>query len=270
MRSGSELRTFLAAQGVDLGFVQETAEAHTGTAIITLANADNTIVVVPGANGLVSADDVARARSCQRRHRRQPVRNSAADDQRFFKRARAAGATTILNPAPAIAFGAELLDLVDILILNETELGLLAGTELRDTDDARALHRSGAESLHGERQDHLRDPRQARRAGAGGRQAVDRSPAAPSRPSTPPAPAIALSARSPRSLPAENRSAMRWTTPMSRHRSACNGWAPRRRCRQPSKSKPQHRLAREPMIALSRQSPGRLQIESRCRPPAPA
>ena len=27
-----------------------------------------------------------------------------------------------------------MLDLVDILILNETELGLLAGTELRDTD----------------------------------------------------------------------------------------------------------------------------------------
>ena len=42
----------------------------------------------------------------------------------FFKRARAAGATTILNPAPAIEFDtAELLDLVDILILNESELG---------------------------------------------------------------------------------------------------------------------------------------------------
>jgi ribokinase len=53
----------------------------------------------------------------------------------FFKRARAAGATTILNPAPAIEFGADMLDLVDILILNETELGLLTRTELRDSDD---------------------------------------------------------------------------------------------------------------------------------------
>jgi ribokinase len=53
----------------------------------------------------------------------------------FFHRARAAGATTILNPAPAIEFGRELLDLVDILILNESELGLLAKTELPDTDD---------------------------------------------------------------------------------------------------------------------------------------
>ena len=53
----------------------------------------------------------------------------------FFKRARAAGATTILNPAPARPFDRELLDLADILILNESELGLLARTELRDTDD---------------------------------------------------------------------------------------------------------------------------------------
>ncbi len=53
----------------------------------------------------------------------------------FFGRARAAGATTILNPAPAIEAEHELLDLVDILILNESELGFLAKTEFRDTDD---------------------------------------------------------------------------------------------------------------------------------------
>jgi ribokinase len=53
----------------------------------------------------------------------------------FFKRARAAGATTILNPAPARKFDSELLDLVDILVVNETELGFLTGCELRDSDD---------------------------------------------------------------------------------------------------------------------------------------
>src|SRR3954451_1915179 len=56
---GQQLRTFLAAQGVDLSFVKDTAEAHSGTALITIADADNTIVVVPGANALVSADDIA-------------------------------------------------------------------------------------------------------------------------------------------------------------------------------------------------------------------
>jgi ribokinase len=132
---GRDLRTFLAAQGVDLAFVQDTPEAHTGTAIITVAKADNTIVVVAGANALVSAADVA-----------MPVlaKGDVAVSQfeiplpaisAFFARARAAGATTILNPAPALPFDRELLDLVDILILNETELGLLAKTELRNTDD---------------------------------------------------------------------------------------------------------------------------------------
>src|SRR4051812_31328074 len=56
---GQELKTFLAAQGIALTFVKKTAEAPPGTAIITLANADNTIVVVPGANALVNAEDVS-------------------------------------------------------------------------------------------------------------------------------------------------------------------------------------------------------------------
>jgi ribokinase len=132
---GDELKTFLTAQGVDLSFVRETAEAHTGTALITVADADNTIVVIPGANALVDAADVA-APVLERgdiavSQFEIPLPTIAA----FFKRAQAAGATTILNPAPALEFDAELLDLVDILVLNETELGFLTGTGLRDTDD---------------------------------------------------------------------------------------------------------------------------------------
>jgi ribokinase len=132
---GSELKTFLAAQGVDLGLVQETADTHTGTAIITLANADNTIVVIPGANGLVTPDDVTVPRLAPGDIAVSQFEIPLPSIIAFFRHARAAGATTILNPAPAIAFGRELLDLVDVLILNETELGLLAGTELRDGDD---------------------------------------------------------------------------------------------------------------------------------------
>ncbi|QOZ29711.1 ribokinase [Bradyrhizobium sp. CCBAU 51753] len=131
---GRELRSFLAAQGVDLVFVKDTEGTHSGTAIITIANADNTIVVVPGANARVDADDVAA-----------PVlaRGDVAVSQfeiplptiaAFFARARAAGATTVLNPAPAKQADKALLDLVDILILNETELGFLTGTELKDGD----------------------------------------------------------------------------------------------------------------------------------------
>jgi ribokinase len=132
---GRDLRTFLAAQGIDLAFVQDTPEAHTGTAIITVANADNTIVVVPGANALVSAADVSMPLLAKGDVAVSQFEIPLSAIGVFFKRARAAGATTILNPAPALAIDRGLLDFVDILILNETELGLLAKAELRDTDD---------------------------------------------------------------------------------------------------------------------------------------
>ena len=132
---GDELKAFLAAQGIDLSFVQQTAEAHTGMAIITTANAENTIVVIPGANALVSAADVEAPALAKGDIAVSQFEIPLPAVSAFFKRARAAGATTILNPAPAVEFDAEMLDLVDILILNESELSFLAKTELRDTDD---------------------------------------------------------------------------------------------------------------------------------------
>jgi ribokinase len=147
---GVELRAFLVAQGIDLSFVQEAAAAHTGTAIITLANADNTIVVIPGANGLVGAADVAAAPLTRGDIAVSQFEIPLPAIHAFFQRARAADATTILNPTPAMEFDAGLLDLVDILILNETELGLLAKTELHDGDDA-ARFIKAAKSLQGGR-----------------------------------------------------------------------------------------------------------------------
>ncbi len=132
---GDELKAFLAAQGIDLSFLQQTSDTHTGTAIITVANADNTIVVIPGANALVSAADVEAPVLAKGDIAVSQFEIPQTAISAFFKRARAAGATTILNPAPAIEFSRELVDLVDILILNETELGFLTKTELHDTDD---------------------------------------------------------------------------------------------------------------------------------------
>ena len=131
---GDQMNTFLVAQGVDLSFVRQTTEADTGTAIITVAKVDNTIVVIPGANALVSATDVAAPIIAKGDIAVSQFEIPQPAIHAFFVHARAAGATTILNPAPAIGFGHELLDLVDILILNETELGFLTTTELRDTD----------------------------------------------------------------------------------------------------------------------------------------
>jgi ribokinase len=132
---GRQLRTFLAAQGVDLALVKDTADVHTGTAIITVADADNTIVVVPGANARVSAEDVAAPVLAKGDIAVSQFEIPLPTIEAFFKRARGAGATTILNPAPAFTCGPQLLELVDVLILNETELGFFANTELHDSDE---------------------------------------------------------------------------------------------------------------------------------------
>jgi ribokinase len=132
---GEALKAFLARQGVDISLVRETAEAHTGTAIITLANSDNTIVVIPGANGLVKADDLASAALAKGDIAISQFEIPMPAIRAFFGRARAVGATTILNPAPARECDLELLGLVDILVLNETELGLLSGRKICEIDE---------------------------------------------------------------------------------------------------------------------------------------
>ncbi len=101
---GAQLREFLSAQAVDLSFVRETSQAHTGTALITLANAENTIVVIPGANAFLSAADVGEPMLAKGDVAVSQFEIPLPTVSAFFKRARTAGATTILNPAPAIAF----------------------------------------------------------------------------------------------------------------------------------------------------------------------
>ncbi|HMK80546.1 MAG TPA: ribokinase [Xanthobacteraceae bacterium] len=134
---GSALQAFLSAQGVDLAHVTVTAEAGTGIALITVCDGDNTIVVVPGANGLVAPSDVGapavQAADVLVSQFEIPVAAIAA----FLARGRTAGARTVLNPAPVVDFDRALLRLVDVLVLNETELGALTGAAV-DADETPA------------------------------------------------------------------------------------------------------------------------------------
>jgi ribokinase len=131
---GRELKAFLAGQGVNLEHVAVTAQAHTGTAIITVCDGDNTIVVVPGANALVDAADVGapavQAGDVLVSQREIPVAAIAA----FFARGRAVRARTIFNPAPVTASDRDLLNLADVVVVNETELGVLTATDVGEDD----------------------------------------------------------------------------------------------------------------------------------------
>jgi ribokinase len=131
---GRELKNFLSSQGVDLSQVQESAAAHTGTAMITIVNADNAIVVVPGANGLVDDRDVSGGAFAAGDVLVSQFEIPVPTVRTFFSHGRSAGARTVLNPAPAIEFDRTLLGLVDVLILNESELSFLSGRKLVESD----------------------------------------------------------------------------------------------------------------------------------------
>ena len=166
MRSGSSCGTFLAAQGVDLAFVKDTAEIHTGTAIITIADADNTIVVVPGANALVSAEDVAAPVLAKGDVAVSQFEIPLATIAAFFKRARAAGATTILNPAPAIACRAGVARSRRHPDPQRDRAGVSREHRASRYRRPCPFHRSRAAPANRRGQNHLRHAGQARRARA--------------------------------------------------------------------------------------------------------
>ena len=121
--------------------VVEMADQPTGAAFIFVNEVDgeNAIIVVPGAAATIGADDVERAGDAIRGARvfitqlEQPV----AAARRGLEIARAAGAITIFNPAPAERFDDALYQLCDYVTPNESEAQMLTGIAVKTSDDAR-------------------------------------------------------------------------------------------------------------------------------------
>lgn len=127
---GDELKSFLMSQGVNLDQVQRTSAATTGTALIVVADtSDNTIVIVPGANDLLTPDDTTQV--AIEKGDVLVSQFEIPDDsiERFFRRGKSVGATTILNPAPAKPSLPDVLGLADVLVVNETELKFFLETD---------------------------------------------------------------------------------------------------------------------------------------------
>ncbi|ASN50832.1 ribokinase [Sinomonas sp. R1AF57] len=191
--NGAMLRHAVTGAGVDARHVRTFADQASGMAIITVDDAaENTIVTTAGANGRLSAQDVAEAGEVFRGARavclclevpREAVLAAALAG-------REAGATVILNASPFGPLASELLAAVDVLLVNAHEASqLLAGAPLppASADDAAwapiargltevgaaravvTLGAGGAVVLEGER-------------GGAGRAGVERVPALPVEP----------------------------------------------------------------------------------------
>lgn len=119
------LEDSLRAADVRLDIVR-CRDRATGTAFICLSDdAENAITVAPGANDALLPEhlpDLAGI-GCLLLQLETPLRTVEA----YARAARAAGVRVVLNAAPARELPASLLALLDVLIVNEGELALLAG-----------------------------------------------------------------------------------------------------------------------------------------------
>ena len=139
---GRQLLAGLAAEGIDHAEVA-TVAGPTGIAVplVDEGTGDNAIVVVAGANGAMDAPRVARAE--------QAVRSAAVVVLQFeipldgvvaaAEIARDGGAQVVLNPSPAANLPDELAGLVDVLVVNETELAALGACNHDHVAEARAV-----------------------------------------------------------------------------------------------------------------------------------
>jgi ribokinase len=120
----------LETEGIRTDFVYRDEEAASGVALIFVDQAgENAIAVAPGANGRLTADDVARAeaRIAEAEVVLLQLEVPLAAVSAAIDLAKRHGRRVLLNPAPAQAVPENLLRHVDILTPNETEAEMLLG-----------------------------------------------------------------------------------------------------------------------------------------------
>lgn len=121
--------------------------AGTATGVASIAvdrGGENVIIVAPGANLALKAADAQAIPLRPGDHVVAQFEVPVDFIRAGFARAKAAGATTILNPAPMKPLAADILALTDILIVNETEFAQSLGTGIEALTSADAVAHAAA------------------------------------------------------------------------------------------------------------------------------
>jgi ribokinase len=121
--------------------LEQMDDQPTGAAFIFVneANGDNAIIVVPGAAGTLSKQDIEKHRAIIEQSAvfvtqlEQPTEAAIHG----LEIAHAAGVTTIFNPAPAKDFPDAIYHLCDFIAPNEVEAAAIVGFEIKTDDDAK-------------------------------------------------------------------------------------------------------------------------------------
>lgn len=129
---GDLVRSALAAEGVDVSELRDVSEEATGRAIVLVdADAENSIVVVGGANAAMRPEHVTAAEQAIA-GARVVVAQLEVPLEVVRVAAGLARGTFVLNPAPAQRLDARLLSMVDVLVVNEGEFEVLTGQPVTD------------------------------------------------------------------------------------------------------------------------------------------
>jgi ribokinase len=136
---GKGVLDLIADEPVDISGIVVDPNSSTGLAVISVdAQAENSIIVISGANMAHDVQEVARCREALRTAKvlllqlDSPLEISLAAAQA----AREAGALVILDPAPAKALPAEAYQLCHILTPNELEAEVLVGFRPANREEA--------------------------------------------------------------------------------------------------------------------------------------
>lgn len=140
---GEQLARGLAEEGVDTTHVTTRDDVGSGTASITVAEGDNQIVVVPGANAHVTVTQVEAAREHIERADAVLVQMEIPLEtvEATVRLGRAVDVPVILNPAPAQPLPREWLAQARYLTPNQHELAAVLG-DAGDTDFRELMRRA--------------------------------------------------------------------------------------------------------------------------------
>ncbi|MGB3518669.1 MAG: ribokinase [Elainellaceae cyanobacterium] len=154
-RFGETLIESLQKAGVGCDRIIADAACSSGVALIEVEDGGNNhIIIIPGANGRVNAEDVSRMQPCLPEAKllllqlEVPIAAVIAAAQA----ARQAGVTVVLDPAPApTTLPDELLTAVDIITPNQVEASQLVGFSVETLADAEkaaiALRQKGVRAV---------------------------------------------------------------------------------------------------------------------------
>lgn len=142
---GGPLIQALEAAGVDTGGVL-VKDGTSGMAFITVDNSgENNIILSSGANGKLDVADMEAGIGSAANREDEGLGGVLLQNEipwettsAAARRARILGATVYLNPAPARKVEDEVLALVDVLVVNETEAAAISGIRVSGPGDAEA------------------------------------------------------------------------------------------------------------------------------------